>query len=230
MQAYYAIVSLPGDESPEFLLMLPFTPRGKQNMVAWLAGRCDGAAYGKMVLYEFPKTEQVWGPIQIEAAINQEAEISRDMTLLNQQGSSLIRGNLLVLPLDNSILYVEPFFLSATTGTIPELNFVVVGAGDGRVARADTLSGAIARLLGEAPPALVSERPGVTASPVVSGVAEPTAPGPRVSAEIRALAARADEQFKKALDCQRRGDWAGYGEALGEAQKALQELVAKTRG
>jgi len=236
MQAYYAIVNLPDKEAPEFLLMLPFTPRGKQNMVAWLAGRCDGKSYGKMVLYEFPKTEQVWGPIQIEAAINQEAEISRDMTLLNQQGSSLIRGNLLVLPLGNSILYVEPFFLSGSTGAIPELNFVVVAGGDGSVARGPTLSQALANLLGEAPPALVSEQPGAPAQPGAAGP-PPSGPPPSgvtrvpvgASEEVRALAAQADAEFKKALDCQQKGDWAGYGKALQELEKTLQELAAKTK-
>ena len=237
MQAYYAIVSLPGTGNPEFLIMLPFTPRGKPNMVAWLAGRCDGEHYGKMVLYEFPKTEQVWGPIQIEAAINQEAEISRDMTLLNQQGSSLIRGNLLVLPFGNAILYVEPFFLSASTNAIPELSFVVVSGGDGRVVRGESLSKALANLLGETPPALASEVSAVTPAPVPGAPVPPTAVGggpgpvgPRLnSAEVRALAARADQEFKKAVDCQQKGDWKGYGEALDQLQKTLQELAVKTR-
>ncbi len=231
MQAYYAIVRMPDRKKPEFLLMLPFTPKNKPNMVAWLAGRCDGKEYGKMVLYQFPRTEQVWGPIQIEAAINQDTEISRDITLLNQQGSSLIRGNLLVLPMGDSILYVEPFFLSATTGAIPELNFVVVGTGDGDVARGSTLSQAITNLIGTPPPALISEAQGrkkaVAAPPAAAGRA--AAPQLTVPEEIRRLSKKADQTFRTALERQRKGDWAGYGKALKELQQTLDELLAKTQ-
>ncbi len=231
MQAYYAIVRMADREEAEFLLMLPFTPKNKPNMVAWLAGRCDGEDYGKMVLYEFPRTEQVWGPIQIEAAINQETEISRDITLLNQQGSSLIRGNLLVLPMGDSILYVEPFFLSATTGAIPELNFVVVGSGDGRVARGPSLSQAIANLIGAPPPALISEIPGERregAAPTEAAAPE-AAPQLTIPEEIRKLSKQADQAYRTALERQRKGDWAGYGEAMEELQQTLEELLAKTQ-
>jgi hypothetical protein len=228
MQAYYAIVSLPERIKSEFLLMLPFTPRAKPNMVAWLAGQCDGADYGRKLLYEFPKTEQVWGPIQIEAAINQNADFSSRKTLLNQQGSNFFPGNLLVLPMDDSILYVEPYYLSATTGAIPELKSILVARGDGRIAFGDTFSQALTNLLGEPTPGLVAEEPtwlgergGLPPAPLGAPTAPPPSP---VRGDLRGLAAQANQQLKEALDRQRKGDWAGYGETLEKLQKTLEEM------
>jgi hypothetical protein len=227
MEAYYALMRLPGASSPEFILMLPFTPQNRPNMVAWLAARCDGAEYGKLLVYYFPKTEQIWGPIQIEASIAQDPEISKDLTLWNQQGSSVIRGNLLVIPLDGSLLYVEPIYLKASQSRIPELKRVVVARGDGRVEMKATLSEALSALLGEAPPGLAAEAPAMAAQ----GPAPPTqagAPQAAPAPEVRALAAEADRLYREALDRQRKGDWAGYGESMKKLQKTLQDLVAKS--
>ena len=231
MQAYYAILSLPNKPNPEFLLMLPFTPQGKPNMVAWLAGLCDGDFYGQLLTYYFPKTQQVWGPIQIEASISQDPAISEKMTLWNQQGSSVVRGNLLVLPMDNSILYVEPIYLRASQNAIPELQQVIVGRGDGEVVMRPTLSQALAALLGEAPSGLIPEQPTWTEANVVP--AAPTAPAakpgapaaaPAMPGNVRDLAAQADREFKEALDKQRKGDWAGYGDAIKKLQKTIGEM------
>jgi hypothetical protein len=237
MEAYYAILRLPGEEEPEFLLMLPFTPQGRPNMVAWLAGRCDGEDYGKLLLYNFPKTEQIWGPIQIEASIDQDPAISEKISLWNQQGSSVIRGNLLVIPLDNSILYVEPIYLKATQSPFPELKQVVVARGDGSVAMSETLSSALAKLLGEAAPKLAVLEPTgprraaveqVAPAPEEEEAVAPEPPAP-LAGDAYGLAQRADRLLKQALDQQRKGDWAGYGESLKQLQETLNELTEKTK-
>ena len=229
MQAYYAIMKLPGEDEPEFLLMLPFTPEGRPNMVAWLAARCDGEDYGKVLLYNFPKTEQVWGPIQIEASIDQQPDISGKFSLWSQHGSSVIRGNLLVIPLDNSILYIEPIYLKATQSPFPELKQVVVARGDGRVAMRETLSQALTALLQQPAPKMVALEPtGLAARPAEPLEAEKppeeTAPLP----EGRRLAQQANQQFEEALRLQREGDWAGYGEAVQRLQQTLGDLLKAT--
>ena len=233
MQAYYAIVHLPAREEPEFLLMLPFTPQDKPNMVSWLAGLCDTDSYGEILTYYFPKTQQIWGPIQIEASISQQPEISEKISLWNREGSNVVRGNLLVLPLGNSLLYVEPLYLRASTpDAIPELKQVIVGRGNGEVVMRPTLSQALTALLGEAPPPLgVEESVFAEAKPAAPAPAAP-APGaapasavPALPASLRSLADRADREFKEALDRQRKGDWAGYGESLKKLQQTLDELT-----
>jgi uncharacterized membrane protein (UPF0182 family) len=121
MAPYYIIVRLPGEPQAEFLQMLPMVPSQRQNMIAWLAARSDPPDYGKLIVYEFPKDKLVYGPFQIEARINQNTEISQQLSLWNQMGSRVIRGNLLVIPIENSILYVSPLYLRAETGQLPEL-------------------------------------------------------------------------------------------------------------
>ena len=131
MLPYYVIMRLPGEERDEFLLILPFTPENKDNMVAWLAARSDVPYYGQLRLFEFPKKELVYGPMQIEARIDQSPEISEVLTLWSQKGSNVIRGNLLVIPIAGSILYVEPIFLEAESGgAAPSLERVVVATAD----------------------------------------------------------------------------------------------------
>jgi len=133
MLPYYAVMRLPGESKEEFVQLIPFTPytaRGasRNNMVAWMAARCDGAHYGKLLVYRFPKQSLVYGPMQIEARIDQDAVISKDLTLWNQQGSNVIRGNLIVVPLDDALLYTKPIFLQATHSRMPELKRVVVAS------------------------------------------------------------------------------------------------------
>ncbi|KPJ60366.1 MAG: hypothetical protein AMJ46_06945 [Latescibacteria bacterium DG_63] len=134
---YYVVITVPGEKQQEFIQMIPFTPlttdrsNPKHNMVAWLAGRCDGDRYGEILVYHFPKERLVYGPMQIEIRINQNDNISKDFTLWNQQGSRVIQGNLLVIPLaDNRLLYVEPVYLQATVGKMPELKRVITSSGD----------------------------------------------------------------------------------------------------
>jgi uncharacterized protein len=130
MAPYYIIVRLPGEPQAEFLQMLPMVPSQRQNMIAWLAARSDPPDYGKLIVYEFPKDKLVYGPFQIEARINQNTEISQQLSLWNQMGSRVIRGNLLVIPIENSILYVSPLYLRAETGQLPELKRVIAAYGD----------------------------------------------------------------------------------------------------
>ena len=229
MQAYYAIMKLPGEDEPEFLLMLPFTPEGRPNMVAWLAARCDEEDYGKLLLYNFPKTEQVWGPIQIEASIDQHPDISEKFSLWSQHGSAVIRGNLLVIPLDNSILYIEPIYLKATQSPFPELKQVVVARGDGRVAMRETLSQALAALLQQPAPELAAMEPtALIGRPAALPEAEEAPEEAAPPSEDYRLAQRANRQFEEALERQREGDWAGYGEALKKLQQTLAELAETT--
>jgi hypothetical protein len=143
MEPYYVIMNLPGEEKEEFILMLPFTPRNKENMIGWMAARSDGDAYGTLVVYQFSKQELTYGPMQIEARIDQDTEISQDITLWSQSGSSVLRGNTLVIPIEDSIIYVEPLYLEATEkGTLPQLKRVIVAYGD-RLTMEDTLTEAL---------------------------------------------------------------------------------------
>ena len=145
MAPYYIIMRLPGETQAEFFLMLPMVPSRRDNMIAWLAARCDSPDYGKLIVYEFPKDKLVYGPFQIEALINQNTEISQQLTLWNQMGSRVIRGNLLVIPIENSILYVSPLYLRAAQGQLPELKRVIAAYGD-HVVMKETLAEALSAL------------------------------------------------------------------------------------
>ena len=130
MKPYYIIIQLPGEKKEEFVLMRPLTPVGKNNMIAWMAARCDGDNYGELIAYKFSKQLLVYGPMQIESRIDQDTFISQRLSLWSQRGSRVIRGNLLIIPIDNSILYVEPIYLQAETSEIPEMKRVVVSYND----------------------------------------------------------------------------------------------------
>lgn len=147
VEPYYVIIELPGEQEEEFVLMSSFSPRRKDNMVAWMAGRSDGEDYGKLFLYKFPKDKLVYGPLQIEANFDQDSEISEQLTLWSQQGSQVTRGNLLVIPINNSILYVEPLYIQAETGQLPQLKRVLVSDGN-RVVMEESLDLALEALFG----------------------------------------------------------------------------------
>jgi len=207
MKPYYIIMRLPGEARAELFLMLPMVPSQRQNMIAWLAARCDAPDYGKLIVYEFPKEKLVYGPFQIEALINQNTEISQQLSLWNQMGSRVIRGNLLVVPIENSILYVSPLYLRAETGQLPELKRVIAAYGD-RVVMEETLAGALAALFKEtAPP------------PALPGASAATGP---VDARARA----ALEHYGRALERLKAGDWSGFGAEL-DALKPLLEQLAR---
>jgi len=202
VEPYYVIMKLPGGAREEFILMQPMTPTNRSNMVAWLAARCDPPQYGELVEYEFPKERLIYGPQQIEARIDQDTTISQALSLWNQMGSKVIRGNLLVIPVEDSLVYVEPLYLRSEQGQIPELKRVIVAYRD-RLAMEPTLAAALAAVF----------RPGAAAAPVTEPAAA-SAP----AATSTAMTARA--HYRAALDALRNGDWAGFGremEALGKA-------------
>ena len=126
MEPYYLIMRLPGETKEEFMLMQPFTPAKRQNMIAWLSVKCDGEDYGKRLVYRFPKDKLIYGPEQIHARLNQDPKISSELTLLNQRGSKVLWGNLLVIPIEKSVLYVQPMYLLAEQSQIPQLKRIVV--------------------------------------------------------------------------------------------------------
>jgi len=209
MAPYYMMMRLPDEQETQFFLMLPMVPSQRENMIAWLAARCDPPEYGKLIVYEFPKDKLVYGPFQIDARVNQNTEISQQISLWNQMGSRVIRGNLLVVPIDNSILYVSPLYLRAESGQLPELKRVIAAYGD-RVVMEDTLPQALAALFGQAVPA--------APVPVSASLA---APGPM---DARARAAL--EHYDKAIERLKAGDWAGFGAEL-DAMKPLLQGMAR---
>jgi uncharacterized membrane protein (UPF0182 family) len=187
--------------------MLPMTPSQRENMIAWLAARCDPPEYGKLIVYEFPKDKLVYGPFQIEALINQNTEISQQISLWNQMGSRVIRGNLLVVPVGNSILYVSPLYLRAQSGQLPELKRVIAAYGD-RVVMEETLPAALAALFKETAPI-----PGL-----------PTAAERSLSGPANERARQALTDYDRALEQLKAGDWAGFGKELDALRPLLEDL------
>ena len=148
MEPYYMIMKLPGNTTEEYILMLPFTPRGKSNLSAWMVAQSDGENYGHLRAYTFPKQKLIYGPNQIVARINQDAEVSRQISLWDQRGSKVIQGTMLVIPIEESLIYVRPLYLRADAGKIPELKRVIVGYED-TIAMERTLEEALAKIFGE---------------------------------------------------------------------------------
>jgi uncharacterized membrane protein (UPF0182 family) len=208
MAPYYIIMRLPGETRAQFFLLLPMVPSRRQNMIAWLAARCDPPDYGKLIVFEFPKDKLVYGPSQIEARINQNTEISQQISLWNQMGSRVIRGNLHVVPIENSILYVSPLYLRAKTGQLPELKRVIAASGD-RVVMEETLTGALAALFKDAAPD--SHPPGAPAGSLPAG------PGD-------ARAREALNHYDRAIERLKAGDWSGFGAELDALRPLLEEL------
>jgi uncharacterized protein len=207
MAPYYIMMRLPGDPRAEFFLMLPMVPSQRENMIAWLAARCDPPDYGKLIVYEFPKDKLVYGPFQIEARINQNTEISQQLSLWNQMGSRVIRGNLLVVPIDNSILYVSPLYLRAESDQLPELKRVIA-AYDDRVVMEETLPAALAALFKESVP----------------GAPLPARAGASSSGPVDERARDALGHYDRAIDRLKAGDWGGFGAELDALRPLLEEL------
>ena len=207
MAPYYIMMRLPGESQTEFFLMLPMAPSQRENMIAWLAARCDLPDYGKLIVYEFPKEKLVYGPFQIEALINQNTQISQQISLWNQMGSRVIRGNLLVVPIENSILYVSPLYLRAQSGQLPELKRVIAAYGD-RVVMEETLPAALAALFKESAP--------VAALAPLAGLS--------AAAPADERAREALTRYDRAIDRLKAGDWAGFGAELDALRPLLEEL------
>jgi uncharacterized membrane protein (UPF0182 family) len=229
---YYTISRLPGEAREEFVLLRNFTPNGKQNMIAWLAGRSDGSNYGKLLLYTFSKGTQVPGPMQVESQIDQNPEISGQLSLWGQGGSTLIRGNLLVYPLGESLLYVEPLYMESVQNKFPQLKRVFLYYHD-RIVMAESLTQALdAMFPGYAASLNESGQGQSPGSVVVPGAPGESPSGIAVPGSIESILVQVIEQQKAAKAALINGDWVAYGAAqakldqlLGQLEPFLQEQV-----
>jgi uncharacterized membrane protein (UPF0182 family) len=217
----HIIMRLPEEREAEFIYMVPFTPRGKDNLAAWMVARNDGDVYGKLLVYRFSRQTLVFGPQQITNRINQDTEVSQQISLWDQRGSEVIRGDLLVIPIEQSMLYVQPLYLRAEGGRIPELKQVIV-AYQNQVVMEDTLEQALATLFGGGS----VRRESVVATAGGGGAAQPQ---PTAGSEQRALIAEAQRTYQAALAAQREGDWARYGEEIRRLGDVLARLGSGVR-
>src|ERR1700728_417315 len=223
MEPNFVLMTLPGERSTEFIGILPFTPANRNNLIGWIAGRSDGEHYGQAVVYDFPKTRLIDGPLQIEARIDQNAQLSGQLTLWNQQGSHVRRGSLIVIPIGRALLYAEPIYLQADRSPMPELRLVVLAVQD-RLAYGPTFESAMAALFGTAPSMLNAHisTPAPTApsaSPATGAAAAP--------ADVNALITQAAKDFTEYQQLTAAGKLAEAGEKLESLKRALEELQAR---
>ncbi len=210
MEPYYTIMKLPGGKQEEYILLLPYVPAKRDNLAAWLAARCDGENYGKIIAYTFPRDRLIYGPKQIEARINQDAYISQQLTLWNQRGSEVIMGSLLVIPIESSLLYVQPLYLAASDKVgLPELRRVIVSYENDLVME-ENLEIALNRLFGGKKSAITPAEKTLTIEPKAS------------PAELSKEALRA---YERAIEMQRQGNWAGYGDEIKRLEQILRRLA-----
>jgi uncharacterized membrane protein (UPF0182 family) len=213
MQPFYVLMKLPGEDQVHFYLMQPYTPRNRDNMIGWVAANSDPERYGERTVYLFPKERVVLGPQQVSARINQDAVISPQLSLWDQRGSQAIRGNMLVIPIKNSIVYIQPLYLQAEQTAIPELTRVIVVYAD-KVEMESTLQAALLKVFGEVPEPVPGGSTGATGTPQPAAVGD---------------AALAQRLYLEATKAQRDGDWATYGAKLAELGKVLERLSARGR-
>ena len=228
-------MQLPGEAQEEFVLMRPFRPRGeRKNSIAWLAARSDGDQYGKLLLFRFPDEVSVLGPSQVEASITTEPEITEQFTLWKGGGSQVIRGNLLMIPIGEGILFVEPIYLRAAANALPSLERVVVANGT-NIAMEVTLERALQVVLGRAaaseptvePPdgePTPTATPGPDETPAATPTAPPT-PTPGAPDNVASLIQQANDSFARAQELLQQGDFAGYGEEIERLEAILQDLA-----
>jgi uncharacterized membrane protein (UPF0182 family) len=211
---YYIIMKLPGAKSEEFILMLPLTPSKKDNMVAWMCARCDGRNYGQLLIYTLSKDKLIYGPMQIEARINQQPSISSELTLWGQQGSSVIRGNLLVIPIEHSFIYVEPVYLQATQSEMPQLKRVIA-VQDGQLKMEKNLDAALKAVFAVEGVPLAQQQKALSGSPA----------GPLPAGAQEAL-----DHYNKAMEYLKQANWAKYGEQLRQLKQILETMAGKGQG
>lgn len=220
MKPYYTIMKLAGvGDREEFILMVPFSPAKKENMIAWLAARCDDPNYGKLLVFDFPKQKLVYGPSQIESRINQDPEISKQLTLWNQGGSRVIRGSLLVIPVEQSLVYIQPLYLSSQNGGVPELKRVIV-AFENSIAMEDNLERSLYRIFGAQEQRFESSEDTTQTTPTITG---------DKSEIVQQLIIQAERQFRRSQEEIKNGNWSGYGDAMKNLERTLNELVAKSK-
>ncbi|MEA2574443.1 MAG: uncharacterized protein QOH93_1741 [Chloroflexia bacterium] len=224
LEAYYVNMQLPGDSKQGFMLILPFTPATKDNMIAWMAAKSDGEDYGDVEVIRYPKQQLVYGPKQIEARIDQDPLISQQLTLWNASGSDVIRGNLLTIPIGNSVLYVEPLFLKATAGNFPELKRVIAATGN-RVGIGADLNEALQVAFNLAPGTIIgADGGGPQPTPVAGQTPQPGAtPGTRTPVQ---LTQSARDHYDRAQEALRNGDWTTYGDEIDAMKADLDQLAA----
>jgi uncharacterized membrane protein (UPF0182 family) len=207
----HTVMKLPEMDSEEYILMLPFTPRDKDNLSAWMVARNDGENYGKLKVYTFPKDKLVYGPRQVMGRINQDSEVSKQFTLWDQRGSEVIQGPLVIIPIETSLLYVRPVYMKASDGKIPELKRVIV-AYENRIAMSETLEGALNKLFGALEETTTGES--------VDVVAEEESFDPLRDSLIE----RANRLYEQAVESQENGDWSSYGDKIEQLGEVLLQL------
>jgi uncharacterized membrane protein (UPF0182 family) len=234
VEPYYVIMRIPGEATEEFALILPLTPARRQNTIAWVAARSDAEQYGKLLSFRFPTNALVFGPRQVESRIDQDPAISAQFSLWGQAGSSVIRGNLLMIPIGNGNLFVEPIYLQSASSQLPELKRIVVANGN-RIAMEPTLERSLLVVFGEAPSSLPSGGtvPGQTTTPGASPTPTPAAGGPTatpvpISGSVAELARQSEAAFGRAQAALQQGDFATYGREIALARQLIQQIVAQT--
>ena len=210
-----------GRNGPEYIQMLPFTPRQKDNLAAWMVARSDGEHYGRLVVFQFPKQTVIFGPRQVAARISQDQVIAPQITLWNQQGSEVIQGTLLVIPIEESLLYIRPLYLRAAGGRIPELKRVIV-AYQNQIVMEETLDEALDRLFPRGSGAARHRGAGRSAAG-----GKPAHRRRRLAADVAALTAQAREHYERAMKAQREGNWALYGEEIKRLGEVLAQLAKR---
>jgi uncharacterized membrane protein (UPF0182 family) len=224
MEPNFVLMTLPGEKSTEFIGILPFTPANRNNLIGWIAGRSDGEHYGEAVVYDFPKTKLIDGPLQIEARIDQNAQLSGQLSLWNQQGSHVRRGSLIVIPVGRALLYAEPIYLQADRSPMPELRLVVLAVQD-RLAYGPTFESAIAALFGTGPSLLSAQgSPAAPAARPASAAATAAAAAPD---DVNALIAEAARDFSDYQQLTAAGKLAEAGEKLQALKHTLEELQTR---
>jgi len=210
MEPYYIVTKLPNEEHASFVLMLPFTPTSKNNMISWLSANCDLSNYGQLTVFKFPKERTIFGPMQIESRIDQDTEISQKLTLWGQKGSRVIRGNLMVIPIDDALIYAEPIYLQATQSELPELKRVILSYQD-RVVMKRTIEEALSELIGKDGIAL-----GDLGTPL---------PSTRIPAKtLKKLLDLLLLEQAKFRQMGRTGNWKGFGESLQNIDNLIENI------
>lgn len=215
LQAYYMITRIPGESHESFAVMLPFTPVNKNNMIAWMAAKCDLKDYGALKLFKFPKERTIYGPMQIESRIDQDTEISQKLTLWGQMGSRVLRGNMMVIPIEQALVYVEPIYLQATQSKMPELKRVIFAYND-KIVMADTLDQAIAAVFLNAP---ISE----------SRTKNKDGSKPTAANGLNQMINQLSNEYRNVREAMRKAEWNGFGAAMQRLDQAIEQLVKSQR-
>ena len=219
----YVVATLPGETQAEFLLLQSFTPRSKDNLIGVMAARCDPAHYGELVVLQLSKQSLIYGPLQIEARIDSDQNIAKDLSLWNQQGSQVLRGQMLVLPIDNTFLYVEPIYIQSSQARMPQLKKVVLAMGNTLIYR-DTYEEALVELTGggaQPAPTAITETPGAPATTAASTTtpAPPVTPSPPAGASVEQVR----QHLRRYRELSSQGRWSEAGKEL----EAIEKLVGR---